>query len=258
MTCPVKQAIKEIRGSGVVDDAEWKLMRIVGSSESEESSTTYVCDDTAFYITTRKIMQARFELEEGTTEQCEKFIAEWGWLPGQTHREIAVRLIDTILQDHVKTQLALLADLFDQLEQYILAKIETAARRGKRFKVSIPNLAFDVSIDTGIAHDPPQLQWTMNSIVAYVNKLNLGDLVLLRDRKQIEPLGPPPQLAAPDTRVPQREDSPCKKYIDELISQELQVLDYVRCVEKYHCSAVNKMGEIRDNCNGLIKSLLAS
>lgn len=276
MSCPVKQAIKEIRGSGIVDDAEWKVAYLrgigpehghyamypeeykpsghVNLSRVEGGTATplamYICDDTAFYITTRKIMLARFELEEGMPEQCEAFIAaNLAHLPGRSRQDIAVGLIESILQDHVKTQLMALAALLDQLEQYLLAKIEVAARSGKKFKVSIPNLAFDVEIDAGAAHDLPRLQWTLNSIITYVNNLHLGDLVAGKP-PQIAPLEDPPQLSGADMIVA-RDGG-----VAELVGEELDILEYVRAVEQYRCRAIGKMNEIYDVCRGLIDGLL--
>lgn len=97
MSCPVVQAIKEIRGAGLYkDDPEESAENVIKlGGEGDE----FVCDDMTFYMMARKMELARFELSKPDFAQCKsKYARMFKDVVGNDYSQLYKKIIDKALK----------------------------------------------------------------------------------------------------------------------------------------------------------------
>lgn len=260
MTCPVVKTIKEIYGAGWHDGDDTESLESVIKIGGNDS-TEYVCGETVFYMTMRKMDLARFELKLNTFDLNfikKKFLREYKYLMGVTYAEIYQKIIDDVLTKHLYNQFVNLIDLIAQMEEMVATMVEVLGRKGKAINISLPDIILLPNIDKLILYNPDILHYTVNKIVDYANKINIKSLISIKTIPipHIDKFDTP----APDmkTRTPEFIPQQPSDYYDAmkvLSKHEIIVAEYVYDIEKYHCKVINHMNFIYDLCKKIIDAI---
>ncbi len=250
-TCPLVQAINQIRGGGFYNDgaeeSDGTIVKIGGGD------TEYVCDDTSYYINVRFIELARFELSKPNVEQCKaKFNKLFGWMSeNATRRDVCRRMIDaSSMKALVYNQFIKLIDILGKLNDFIVAAVVDAGRQGRRVNVSIPDILFPPDVDVYIIYNTKLLTHTMNLVLSYMSKLNINDLLdapitekfdVIPDFKPSVDLNFGEKIpAASALQTPEQYMARMKA----LLQFEADTAKYVQEVEKYNCGVVNQVNRV--------------
>lgn len=249
--CPLIVAIGDIRTGGFYsDDAEDldNAVVCVGGGDTE-----YVCDDTSYYLNLRMIEIARFELAKPDLEKCRaKFERMYGWLQGKTREQLYRKLIDdSQMKRLLYRQFLSLVEAIVRLEDLISVKVIEHSRKGKPINVTIPDIMLLPHIDTQIIYEPAVLTKTMNAILGYMDKLNIGSMLSgpIGETFELVPDFAPTHIPnfkdiAPKLRAPL--GSP-EQYINEmkiLLSFETETTKYIQELERYHCLVINHVNKV--------------
>lgn len=260
--CPVVKAIGEIRGGGIYsDDAEEtnnNLIKIGGS----DSEVEFVCDDMSFYIMSRKMELARFELSKPNLAVIEaKYNAMFRDVVGIDYSALYTRIIDRALKKkYIYDQFVQLVDLLGSMEQTIAAKVDALGRKGQPINISLPDIFLLPHVDTLIVYRPDILADTMNKIIDYVNKININALLkepLNIHIPRVEKFaGSPPDMK---TKIePVQSTSSPEEFLagmHKILDQELVVAKYIQEIEKYQCEVINHVNKVYDACKKIIANM---
>ncbi len=268
MECPVVRTIREIRGGGLYDGGDeqddntetknviWlrpefknhKKNKITGGNDCIRS---VVCDDMQFYIMSRMMSLARFELSKPDDETIRRKSAiMFKEVAGLSWDECATLLIDTAMPKHIYKQFVQLINIIGELEEIIVTKLRTM----KQINISLPDIFLLPYIDRLIVYRPDVLCDTINAIRDYMNKLNVNSMLSEPIKTKIdniekfdEPIDakPPIQAELPRTIVE----------MHEMLNAELLVAKYLVKVEAYQCMVINHMGIIYDRCKKIMEDL---
>ncbi len=264
--CPVVEAIHTIRGGGIyVDDMESSSEGLVklGGQDNE-----YVMNDISYYIISRKIELARFELSKPTAAACKiKYKKMFTSVAGLSHSGLLKYIIDNALNKrYVYEQFTNIIDLIGRIEELIIDLADHLARANKSINVSLPDIIFHPNIDKLIMYDPSALEQAMNKIIDYVNKINVNSIIKNPVTARISRVAAfrPPTALDPNTQI-YRPDISSFMTPDEyltamkkVLEQEVHVAMYAGEIEKYQCNVVNHMGQAYDFCASLVDELVAS
>jgi hypothetical protein len=247
-TCPLVVAIGKIRGGGLyTDDEEQNNNNIV--TVGGNGDTEYICDDTSYWINLRLIETARFEISKPSLDLCKrKFQRMYGDYKGKTREYIYTKIIaESQMKKLMYKQFIALVESLVKLDDWLLAKVDDNARKGKPINITVPDIMLLPHVDVEIIYKPEVLTSTMNSILQYMSKLNINSL--LKDPLTIE-FGSVPDFN-PVNSVNMNDIIP---YPDKLTSAddyltamkklsdfEIETAKYVQDIEKYHCEVISKV-----------------
>jgi hypothetical protein len=261
--CPVVRTMRDIRTGGMyVDDAEDARDRIIRVG-SGETAVEYVMNDTAYYMMTRQIEFARFELTRPSAEACKmKFKKMFSDLVGMTEDTLRMHIIDKALtRKYIHEQFMRLVDLIGRIEELIMEKVnELAARPSITLNVSLPDIVFLPRIDQFIIYNPEAAEHTVNKIIDYVNKININSILPEPVNTKIEYV---PAMKAPPLTVgeliqkPTGDAAEMLRDMKKTLERECAVAKYVDQVEQYHCKVINHMTQIYNTCQLLVDGLSA-
>jgi len=250
--CPVVKVIREIRGAGYSDESDDNVI-IVGGSEG----LIAVSDNVSFYIMSRKMELARFELTRPTPAACQaKYKSMFRGVVGHDNYHNYVRIIDKVFnRDHMYKQFSRLMELIDDIEELIVAKVGTLARAGKSANVTLPTIALPEHIDSVIMYNPALLCIVVNQIIKYINSMKINSLLKTPVTGQIDPV-PKFDAEEPDMKIViQPVASADAAALGDLLEQEMIVANYVKLVEQYHCLVINHINKVYDVCYKIIGSI---
>jgi hypothetical protein len=258
MQCPVARAAAEIRGGDIyTDDNEESTSRLIKIGGVE-----YVFDDAAFYIMSRKMELARFELRRPSPAQIVVKCKNMFVVP-ITRGELYYALIDKIFKNkYVYTQFIKLVDLLGEMEGLIYSHIEHIARNGQPVNISLPDITLLPFIDQLITYRPDILCATMNKIIDYVNRINISAIVKIT-QTHIAPMAPfSGELTRSDEKIEFNGEFNGKfdekitiDDMKKMLDIELEIASYIRTVEEYHCDVINHMNNVVDACESIIGAL---
>ncbi len=255
--CPVVKAIREIRGAGLCDDDDTQTVKLGGSDAQIE----YVCDDVSFYITTRKMTLARFELSRPTMQECVHKYHELFRADYTDYAAIYAHIVEHALEKkYMYRQFVQLVDLLENINQPILRRVDNLARQGKPVNISLPDIIFLPHVDQIIAYRPDILEHTINKIIDYVNRINIDSLIPSHARANIKHVGPftaAEQLDMSISIEPIDATTPAEymEQMNALLNHEITVAKYVNGIEKYQCMVINHMNKIYDFCKKIMTEL---
>jgi hypothetical protein len=280
--CPIVSAIREIRGGGgdgsasaggdaggdgdgstpiYFDGAEETSERVikVGGADSAE----IVCDHVMFYMMSRKMALARFEMAHPEPRECAKVAAEmFRGIAGEDYETAYPRIVDAaISRSHLYNQFVGLIDLIGQLDEFILARVSAAAKAGKPINVSLPNIVFLPHIDQLIIYRPDVLERAMNRIIDYMRALNINSILTEPVHCELEHI-PRFAVLAPDmtTLIPAITGRTTDEFLEKMhavLKHEMRVASYVAEIEKYHCDVINHMNAVYDIIKKMITRAVA-
>jgi hypothetical protein len=264
--CPVNRVIKEIRGSGMFDDdAEDSTARVIKLGGSDGSSgESCVLDEMSFYIMSRRIALARFEISNPTVAGCEaKYKSMFHDIVGKEYKALCWHIIDTALEKkHLYNQFVRLVDLLGAVEELIIARVEALGRAGAPVNVSLPELVLFPHVDRVIVYQPAALAETINQIIRYVNKININSILKEPVAGSISAVGvfsgPALDFSTRIEPISSAGRPTVESYMAgmrKILNQELEVAEYVRELEKYHCVIINHMNRIYDVCRQMVGGL---
>jgi hypothetical protein len=264
-SCPVLMAITEIRGGGLYgDDAELtdaRVVRLGGHSGKE-----YVMDNAPFYIMSRKIELARFELTRPDLQSCaRKYKFMFGFMEGQTNGSVYNKLIENILgKRFMYEQYIQLVDLLGQLDDLILAKVLYMSNKGTPINISLPDIFMSPHVNQVILYRPDVLERSINDMIDYVNKININSLlskpmnIHISHVKKIDAVCPDMNAKIhTDSHTQSHIDTP-EQYIAEmkrLLAIEIDIAMYISAIEKYHSDVINHVNKIYDACGQMVDDL---
>ncbi len=245
--CPVMKIIGEIRGGfyeGETGFSGGNVIRL-GGSDME-----FVSDDMSFYIMKRKLAIARLELNPSES-QCRSL-----GVSSITRKQLYNHLVDTAMNKrHLYDQFSRLVDYISDMEQYICVRVKIAGSRGSQVNVSLPTVVIPEFVCSMLLYDVSVLRNTANTIIEYINALNVNSILSDPVTKVI--------LNVPDCDVD-------LSYIDDTIipggstleqiksflSDEMKIAEKLQEVEKYHCVVINHMNKVYKKCKKIIGGLV--
>jgi hypothetical protein len=261
MTCPVVAAIREIRGAGLYkDDCEESpddVIKLGGNNTDIE----FVCDDMTFYMMTRRMELARFELSKPDFAQCKaKYTRMFKNIVGIDYSTLYTRIINQALKKKfLYKQFVELVELIGETEQLIEIKVNSAARRGVPINISIPDIILLPHIDQLIIYRTDILCATMNKIINYMNKINVNSLLSEPVNSNIPQIKPfavtPPDMK---TQIPEIDATDADEFLAGMkrtLEHEMAVASYIREVEKYQCGVINHVNMAYDVCKKIIDGI---
>ncbi len=251
MKCPVVSAIEEIRGGGWEDDCmgDTNVVKIGGIEGS-----IYVSDDVQYYMMTKKMEIARFELSQPGLVECR---IKYHVILNRSRTVSGV--INRTLPSHLYRQFVELVDIIGSMEDVILLRIKTLNRTGRYCNLSIPDIILLPNIDQIIIYRPDILCQTMNKIIDYVNKINVSALLktpIVAQISKVSALEIEPPIIANFTETI---FSTADEYIAEIKkinTEEMKVCEYVKNIEKYHVEVINHMNQVYDYCQKIIDNMI--
>lgn len=253
MTCPVVKAISEIRGAGLfIDDDTSSIIKLGGN----QSNCEIVFDDMLFYMNSRKLELARFELSKPSMSDCETKAKKF--YGGITYSELYSKLIDTVFKKkYMYEQFVRLVDLISDMEKLIEKKVEYISGMGKPLNITIPDIILLPHIDKLIIYRPDVLNNTTNKIIDYVNKININTIIDNPVRINVKPVD---KFVMRDmnTEIPNitgRNPDEILKSMHQSLEHELNVCKYLHEIEKYQCNVINRLNDVFDVCNRLVSEL---
>ena len=248
LLCPVVAAIREIRGGFYADRVEndnTNMIKIGGSD-------TRICDEMSYYIMSRMMELARFELSRPDLDQCKEFLKKY-ILSDNIYNDI----LEKRNHNHVAEQLDALCDIISQMEEIIGGY---AARNTTPLNLSLSSIDINTNID---AYNTQELKHTCDAIVDYINSLNINVLLSTPINTQIDHIAE--FVAARPASVSNRDivgnganlDTPeaALKHAHDLLSRELIVARYIAEIEKYQCAIINHLGKVYDRCENIITQI---
>lgn len=221
--CPIRKAFDDIRTGGYYDEnciESSAQIAYVGGAE-------YICDGAIYYLMQQKILRARAKAAGNIlTPPSGTFVSNY-------NRIMKIINLPTIEQIHKVTS------IITMCEELILKKIRNDAAN-----ISLPQLMI------GEINSPSQLQYTVNSICDYMNRLNINSILnvpsnLIRIEKFHEFIAEIPDVKG---LIPLGD-------IDAAFDAEEKIILYCAEVEKYHCEACNHLGKVVDNCQQIVMGL---
>lgn len=267
MQCPVVRTIQEIRGGNwYVDDTDdtatdtknviyyrpefTKNKKIINGGSETTDLKPVVCDDMQFYITSRMMSLARFELSKPDDEAIgRKSAIMFKDIVGKNKSDIVIHLIDNAMPKHIYKQFVQLINIIGDMEDIIVIKLRTM----KQINISLPDIFLLPYIDRLIVYRPDVLCDTINAVTVYMNKLNVNSMLS-------EPIKTPISSvdrfeAAEPTSAVGSELPKTIEEMHEMLNAELEVAKYLVKVEAYQCKVINHMGLIYDRCKKIITDL---
>lgn len=253
MLCPVVATINEIKGAGwyAADDSDDVV--VLGGSDS----TQYVCDEMSFYMTTRKMDLARFELKRPSVEEYAKFYARgYSEYADITYSEMYTKLIDRALKKKLLyAQFVDLVTLISDMEDLILSRVEAAGRAGQSINVSLPDIILLPHIDSIIIYRADALEKTINKIISYINKINVNSLIKDPVAINVAHVRGFDAKMESQTVIPGVHATTADEYlagIKMMLEHEIKVAEYIRELEKYQCYVINHLNQVYDICKKII------
>src|ERR1700744_2611681 len=258
-TCPVANVIKDIYGAGWDDDDSARLIKLGGSD------TEIVCDDVSWYIMSRKIELARFELSAPDFAACElKYEKMFSRLAGMKYSAAYIVIMDSALQKkYLHEQFTRLIDLLAEMEQIISTRIATLARANAQINISLPDIFLLSNVDKIILYRPDLIAGVINKIIDYANGFQINAILTspagakIPSVEQFKPPGIDLHASIPLSPRTHTADEYII-FMKKILEHECVIADYIRDIEKYHCIIINHMNKIYEWCargmSGLIKN----
>ena len=253
MSCPVVRVISEIKGSGVFkSDLEYTNDRVVKIG-GNDSNVEQVCDNIQFYIMTRMLDMARFELSRPTLDQCRnKSVSMFNNTAGKTYSQIYDMLMTKC--NKLSKQFDGLIKVMDDFEKHLLSKISKLTE----INITLPDVVFIPDTEI-LIYRPDILKYTIDKIINYVNAINVNSILCTPVTTNIE-LTPEFKTSALnwDTIIDQPTGSTSEEYIISMqksLDSEMIVAEYANSVEKYQVDIINHMNTVYDILKKIIKGL---
>jgi hypothetical protein len=248
MSCPVVETIKEIYGAGIfIDEFDNDSLVKIGGGNVE-----YLCDSAKFYITTRKMEFARYELNDVEFKNLKNGFFDN--IVDKSYKEIYEFIIDKVLNNkYVYNQFVNLINLIDVMEKALLRRIHRLGKEKKEINVSIPDMMFSTNVDTLILYRPDVLCETVNTIISYIMRLNIRSIIKESVSIDIKKIDAFPHKLDMEIVVagPLNTNEDAKR----ILQHEMVVADHVLKLEKYHCEVINQLNKIYHYCDKIIENL---
>lgn len=260
--CPVVVCMDEIRGGGFyADDCETTSDRAfkIGGSDT----AVHILDDVAYYISSRKMALARFELAgpmgTGPTpaDILRTYKRMFGDIVGRDYTQLYTLIVDRALaKQHIYSQFTRAVDLMAEIENLISMRVERLAVLGSpSLNMSLPDIFLLPHIDRVIMYRPDVLAHTVNKIIDWVNKLEVSCLLPAPVRSNIGPVKPFAATPPPMDTVIEPVAAPTIADLRATLAQEMVVAAYVHKVEEYQCYVINHMNAVFDLLHKLAAGL---
>lgn len=253
MSCPVVRVIKEIKGSGIFkSDLEYTNDRVVKIG-GNDSNIEQVCDNIQFYIMTRMLDMARFELSRPNLEQCRnKSSKMFDEIAGKTFAQVYDILMTKC--NKLSKQFSGLIKIMDDFERHLLVKISKL----REINITLPDIVFIPDTEI-LIYRPDILKYTMDKIINYVNTINVNPILCTHVVSNIK-LVPEFKIAPLDWNmiVEQPSGKTSEEYIASMqksLDSEMIVAEYANSVEKYQADIINHMNDVYDVLKKIIKGL---
>jgi hypothetical protein len=202
---------------------------------------------------------ARFELARPSAELARVRSGRMFHTADKTYGDVYVRILDRVFRRYIYDDFVQLVDLLGDLEGLIIQRVEVLAREGRPINVSLPDFFLLPDVDKAIIYDPNTLHKTINLIIDYVNALGIDALLPDPHRVKIAPLeqfaGKAPDMQTKLQLAPTDTSNDTLIWMKKRLTQELEVAEYVREIEGYHCAAISRVQEIRAVCSGLVDKM---
>jgi hypothetical protein len=247
------RVISEIKGSGVFkSDLEYTNDRVVKIGGSD-SNVEQVCDNIQFYIMTRMLDMARFELSCPNLDQCHaKSIRMFDDIAGKSYAQVYDILMTKC--NKLSKQFDGLIKVMDEFEKHLLSKISKLAE----INISLPDIVFIPDTEI-LIYRPDILKYTMDKIINYVNSINVNSILCTPVVSNIEPV---PEFKVNalswDTLIEHPSGQTSDEYISSMqksLNSEMIVAEYANSVEKYQADVINHMNAVYDILKKIIKGL---
>lgn len=227
---------------------------------ADDKSISYVCDDSAYYINSRRIELAQFEASNPTPAQITaKFHSMFGYMINSKRLTVYKHIINqSQTKVLVHAQLARLADLVNRLNELLVIKVMEAAKEGKSaaLAVSLPDIEIIPSIDRGVIFDSLLMDNAIESILQYMRELNVEALLKspLDDVVDWSPLEKGPRY---DPNVEEERDIRTKtiENMYKLLDAEANAVAQIRNIEKFHHHVLIRMGMVQSRIGKIIEKL---
>ncbi len=239
--CPIMQVIGEIRGGGLyIDDDDKAPMVIIGGNN-------YACDETSYYIMSRKIALARFKLGRPNIvliTRAREFMYSFESL---TYGEILSQLPPFIVI--VGRTQAIVDDIIDLVYKLDFNIVNYV------YKMALTETAVPLSIKCGELNNDcsncGELFNTINAIINHVNALDMSANIIMPNK--MAPLSA--MIGDFDTNTKAISSLTGMNALDELASHETAICNRCMDIEKYYASGINKLGEVMTTCEDIINKL---
>lgn len=238
--CPLVQAVNVIRGGGLfIDDLEESDNTVVKIGGGD---TEFICDDTTYYINTRLIELARFEISRPDLIQCRrKFQRMFAWIT--TREDVYKKIIDeSQIKGLIYQQFINLVELLDKLDSFILAKVTEVGRTGRNLNITVPDILFAPNIDIQIIYNPSLMRATINNILEYMRRLNINALLRENVSETFELLPEFSPVHDLTEMAPHGIAVSTEEYINlmhKMLDFEMETAKYVQEMESYYRDAIN-------------------
>lgn len=257
--CPVVAAIEKLRVGGFyADEDDYKSEFLVVVGEGEESHE-YICDDAIFYLTVRSIDVARLKISKPDLAKCKERFESWfGGVSGSTYAQVYKRILSqSESRKLLVDRFARVMDLLKRLEDWLLLRVHELARAGKPINVTLPDIIWYDNGNDNRKDSPAAVRDMVNQLVDLVNRFNLGSLLHKHKLTKHLPLDDF-QTPQPDwsKKVPDFKPTTVDEYIrdmEAMIDIETEVGGYIKAVSKYYCDAINKLGELAEECQKIAR-----
>lgn len=254
--CPVVRTIKEIRGSGMYEDGGEETSANVVKLGGD-SSTEYVSDDMTFYMISRKMEFARFELANPDDAACKsKYARMFSNVAGRSYGQVYADIIGMgVKKKFMYKQFVGIIELIGDMEQKIELRVCKEASSGRHVNVSLPDIILLPHIDKLIMYRADVLEDTINKIISYVNKINVNSLLVepvTCDLPKVQKF----DITAPNmSKIITADTSLMLDKMRSVLDQEMEVADYIHKMEKYHCIVINHLNMVYEVCKKIISRL---
>lgn len=256
--CPVVKAIQDIRGGNIFDDeSDNDLIKLGGNENCQE----IVYDDSLYYLMSRKIELARFELTRPNLDQCRnKFGKMFENIRGKTYRQIYNDFISQVSNKiYLYDQFANLIRLILNMEKLVAEKIiQLSRQKNINMNVSLSSIHMSPDMNIIILYNPDILCNVTNIIIDYINKLNINNLLVDPLIIKVSYIDKCTAQLDMNKKITIPEAYTAVDYLNKIknvLNQELEVINYIKDVEKYQCMAINHINQVYDICKKIIIQL---
>ena len=210
--CPVYKVIQDIYNGGYTDDAA-RTITVTGSDDP------FVCDDTTYHTNIQRISLARLKLDPQRVALVA--LKMYGDLPALTVGDLYVRMINRL---GARTL----------LEIQLAHTIDSIRQRPSLGHACIPY----ISRSRLVAYNCEALAANIGKLISYVERYGV----------RITSLDAPPTPDIDmDAELPLDTSAPTIPALEATLEIEQTVATYVTVVERFYCSAIQKLHEIRNS-----------
>ena len=212
--------------SGGDDDDKCKTAAI-----GTKAPVVYVLADVPYYLTKKHVKLARRPCLAGKD-------SVFGYLRGPPNEAHAALFARAVKHNHLIKRITKLIDAIKSIERALVVCVIELARKGRPLNISLPTLNIDGPPRNHSAED---IEHVTNSIVDYLNRLDVNSIIARPARPNLGRLAPV-AAALPDA-PPAGDLGP-----EGLAEYELKLGGYSAAVEEYHCDALGVVENALGHC----------